>query len=109
VVAVGYSNGANIASTTLLLRPETLAGAVLMRPMVTLVPDPKPDLSRKPVLIEAGRMDPLVPASQTDELANLFQASGAPVTVRWHGQGHALTQQDVATAAEWLAEVDRSI
>ncbi|HLL88457.1 MAG TPA: alpha/beta hydrolase [Tepidisphaeraceae bacterium] len=108
VVAVGYSNGANIAAAMLLLRPGVLAAAALLRPMVPLTPDPLPDLGGTPVLIEAGGMDPIVPAAQTDELANLLQAAGATVTVRWHGQGHQLTQADLATAAEWLGGVDRA-
>src|SRR5262249_16993263 len=49
VIAVGYSNGANIAVSMLLLRPATLAGAVLFRPMVPFVPAVPPDLSGKPV------------------------------------------------------------
>ncbi|MEX1159153.1 MAG: alpha/beta hydrolase, partial [Thermomicrobiales bacterium] len=59
VVAVGYSNGANIASSMLLLRPGTLAGAVLLRPMVPLEPDSPPDLSGTPVYLGAGRLDPI--------------------------------------------------
>lgn len=108
VVAVGYSNGANIAAAVLLLRPDVLAGAALLRAMVPLVPDPLPALDGVPVLIEAGKMDPIAPPQQTDELADLLQAAGASVTVRWHGQGHQLTQADAASAAEWLAAVDRA-
>src|SRR5437588_9417037 len=54
VIAVGFSNGANIAASLLLLRPETLAAAVLFRPMIPLVPETLPDLSRVPVFIAAG-------------------------------------------------------
>src|SRR5438093_4095070 len=39
IVAVGYSNGANIAASILLLRPEVLSAAVLFRAMVPLVPE----------------------------------------------------------------------
>lgn len=47
LVAVGYSNGANIAASALLLRPSILPYVILFRPMVPLVPDPLPDLSSK--------------------------------------------------------------
>lgn len=103
VVAVGYSNGANIAASLLLLRPETLAGAILLRPMVPIRPDPLPDLQRKGVLIEAGRNDPMAGAGQTAQLAGLLQMAGAPVTVYWHEAGHALTEMDATVGRYWLS------
>src|SRR5881398_623599 len=45
MIAVGYSNGANIAASLLLLRPEIFPAAVLFRAMVPLVPETQPDLS----------------------------------------------------------------
>ena len=69
VVAVGYSNGANIAASLLLLRPETLSGAVLLRAMVPIVPESLPDLAGIPVLLAAGRGDPYVPPEGTNQLA----------------------------------------
>jgi phospholipase/carboxylesterase len=67
--AVGYSNGANLAGTLLLLRPQTLAGAIPLRPMVPIVPEPLPDLSGVPVLAVSGRYDPIVPP---DEALNSY-------------------------------------
>lgn len=102
VVAVGFSNGANIAGSTLLLAPGTLAGAVLLRAMVPIVPDPLPRLPATPVLISNGRVDSLVPAAETERLAALLRSSGANVTVNWHQAGHQLVHDDIAQARVWL-------
>ena len=107
VVAVGFSNGANIAGSLLLLRPEILGGAVLFRAMVPLVPETIPTAAKTPVLISNGRVDPLVSAEQTEQLASLLRSPGAEVTVAWQSSGHELTQQDVVTAREWLAQQRR--
>jgi predicted esterase len=103
VFAAGYSNGANIAASTLLLRPGTLAGAVLLRPMVPLVPDPLPDLAGVPVLIAAGELDPIATMAQTRALADLLKRSGAEVQLFDQPTSHGLTQADVETARDWLA------
>src|SRR5262245_33613173 len=68
ITAVGYSNGANIAASLLLLRSEVLSAAILFRAMVPLIPEQQPDLSSKPIFISAGSFDPIVPASNTKEL-----------------------------------------
>lgn len=104
VVALGYSNGANIAAGLLLLRPQVLAGAALLRPMLPLDPPPVPDLRGKFVLIVAGRRDPLIPAASTERLAGALQEAGAEVTVEWHPGGHGLIRGDVETVARWFAE-----
>lgn len=103
LVAVGYSNGANIAGGLLLLRPETLSGAALLRPMVPLVPPTMPNLGGKPVLIAAGRQDPIVPAEEAGTLATLLREAGAAVTTSFEDAGHGLTQQTVETTRSWLA------
>ncbi len=103
VWAVGYSNGANIAGGLLLLRPKTLAGAILFRPMLPLVPESLPDLSGTPVFIGAGRHDAVVPLRETERLGGLFRRAGADVTVAMSGTAHALSQSDVASARRWLA------
>jgi phospholipase/carboxylesterase len=104
VIAVGFSNGANIAGALLLLRPDALGAGVLFRAMVPLVPEALPELSSTPVLISNGRVDPLVSAEQTEQLAALLRSAGADVTVSWQNSGHELTQADVITAREWLAQ-----
>jgi len=103
LVAVGFSNGANIAGTLLLLRPETLGGAVLLRPMVVLDQPAAPgSLAGKRVLLCHGNTDPLVPAGQPARLAALFAAGGADVAARVFPASHALTPQDVTAARDWL-------
>jgi len=104
VIAVGYSNGANIAASMLLLRPEILRGAVLFRAMVPLVPENLPDLSSLRVWIGAGSEDPIIPTSETQRLVELLRSLGADVTLRFFNAGHALTSSDVETARHWLDE-----
>jgi predicted esterase len=102
IAAVGYSNGANIAASMLLLRPEILSGAILFRAMVPLVPETQPNLSSVHVWIGAGTIDPIVPASEAKQLAELLRAAGADVTIHFFEGGHELTHDDVKTAREWL-------
>lgn len=104
VVAVGYSNGANIAGGLLLGRPDSLAGAVLLRPMVPYVPEQLPQLDGKPVWIGAATDDWYAGAEEISRLQAMLQKAGADVTVsRVHG-GHALTNEDVAAAGAWLRD-----
>ena len=102
LIAVGYSNGANIAASMLLLRPETLAAAILFRAMVPLIPENQPELSSVRVWIGAGSVDSIVPASETKQLAELLRGAGADVTIRFFRGGHELTNEDVDAAREWL-------
>lgn len=101
-IAVGFSNGANIAAATLLLRPGTLGGALLIRAMVPLVPETPPDLSDLPVLINAGQVDPLVPPPASEALAKLLRDAGASVKLHWIAGGHALTREDLDAGKEWF-------
>ena len=103
IVAVGFSNGANIGAALLLLHPGLLSGAVLLRPRVPLEPDPVPDLGGTPVLLAAGRHDPIVPPGQTEALAGMLSRAGADVELRWAEAGHALAPGDVEAAREFLA------
>jgi phospholipase/carboxylesterase len=102
IVAVGYSNGANVAASMLLLRPEIMRAAILFRAMVPLIPDKLPGLSSVRVWIGAGDQDPIVPASETKDLAELLRRTGADVTIRFAKAGHGLTNDDVITARDWL-------
>ena len=106
IVAVGYSNGANIAASILLLRPEILRAAILFRAMVPLVPENLPDLSSVYVWIGAGDQDPIIPASEAQRLVKLFRDAGADVTIRFANASHALTEADVKTARHWLEGVN---
>ena len=102
LVAVGYSNGANIAASMLLLRPEIMHRAILFRAMVPLIPDTLPDLSSVRVWIGAGDQDPIVPASETKRLVELLRHAGADVTIRFAKAGHGLTNDDLEAARHWL-------
>ena len=102
--AVGFSNGANIAASLLLLHPGLLAGAVLLRAMVPLEPEPTPDLSGTPVYLAAGRSDPIVPAENTERLAGLLSEAGADVTLDWQAGGHGIGRPEVDAAGAWLED-----
>ena len=105
LTAVGFSNGANIAATLLLLRPETLGAAVLLRAMVVLDQSAAAgSLTGKRLLILSGAHDPIVPLDQPPRLASLLRTGGAEVTVQSLPASHALTPQDVAAAQAWLKE-----
>ena len=101
-IVVGFSNGANIAASMLLLRPEVLEGAVLIRVTTPFEPDQPPDLSGLPVLILSGARDPLVPAASRDKLAAMLKAAGAEVTYEVLNAQHHLSADDIAVAGGWL-------
>ena len=103
VFALGYSNGANVASTVMFVEPGILQGAILFRPMLVYEPSEGNDLTGSAVFISAGRMDPIVPAASVERLAELFEAAHAEVTLKWQLAGHNLVPSEVREAAEWLA------
>ncbi len=108
IVAVGYSNGANIAASMLLLRSEILRAAILFRAMVPFVPEKLPDLSSVRVWIGAGNQDPITPTSDTQRLVELLRRTGADVTIRFFNAGHGLTSIEVDIAGQWLNELKPS-
>ena len=101
-IAVGFSNGANIAAAILLLRPEALSGAILLRAMVPLAKPPQAELAQTPVLIVSGASDPIIPASNANLLAAMLKNAHAEVQHVTLATGHNLTQNDVTLAAQWL-------
>ena len=103
IVAVGFSNGANIAGSLLLRRPGLLAGAVLFRAMLPFEPERPVVLPATPVWLSAGRHDPTVPRENIERLARLLRDAGARVTLEWQDAGHQLTPEDVDSATRWLA------
>lgn len=105
-VAVGFSNGANIAAALLLLEPDVLAGAILLRAMVPLSDPPTADLAGKPILLLSGQGDPIVPAGNSARLAALLSQAGASVTHRILPAGHQLSQADVTLARDWIGNVE---
>jgi phospholipase/carboxylesterase len=105
LVAVGFSNGANIAAAVLQLRPEALAGAALLRAMVPLAEPPPVDLTGKPVLILSGAMDPIVPADNAARLAAILMQAGAAVMHQTLPTGHGLSQADVTLTKTWIDQL----
>jgi phospholipase/carboxylesterase len=104
LIAVGYSNGANIAASLILLHPRYLPAAILFRPMVPFVPDVIPDLSHVSVFIGAGRRDPIAPSAQIQELGAIFESGGAYLTISWHQGGHELGDDDLRASKTWLSK-----
>jgi predicted esterase len=104
VVAVGYSNGANIAASLLILHPAALAGAVLFRPMVPFTPGALPELAGKPIMVLAGSYDRMVSGKETLQLTEIFDKSRADVTLRWAEATHAIAIEELVAAREWLSQ-----
>jgi phospholipase/carboxylesterase len=102
IIAVGYSNGANIAASMLLLRPEILSSAILFRAMVPLVPQTLPNLSDKRIFMSSGLYDPIVSRQETERLFGLFKKAGANISLSWQESSHELTLDEIWKAKEWL-------
>ena len=105
ITSVGYSNGANIAASMLLLRPEIMHAAILFRAMVPLVPEKMPDLSSVRIWMGAGDQDPIIPPSEAQGLVDLFRQASAEVTIRFFHAGHGLTNSEIEAAGEWLRQL----
>lgn len=103
LVAVGYSNGANIAGSLLFHHEKAMRGAILLHPMVPKRGAPLPELTGLPVFIGAGTNDPLIPKAETEELQSLLEGAGADVTMHWESYGHQLTRPELEAAASWYA------
>jgi len=103
LIALGYSNGANIGASLLLTDGTALAGAVLLRPMLPFEPERLPDLAGKGVLIAAGRRDPYASPASVAALAERLRAAGAEVELAWSDGAHALEPQELESARAWLA------
>ena len=102
VTALGFSNGANIAASLLLLSPGVLLGAMLFRAMVPLQPDAPPALEGVRVLLSEGARDPIVPMDQGEALAGMLRRGGAEVTLVWQEAAHGLVDADLRSARDWL-------
>ena len=104
IVALGYSNGANIAASLLLLYPDLLAGAALLHAMPPFYPDKMPNLDGKPILLTAGRNDDMVPGDQAEVLGEIYRRSGAEMSLVWMPGGHELTPTEIQIVKDWLKE-----
>ncbi len=104
LVAVGYSNGANIAASLILLHPHYLKAAVLFRAMVPFTPDIVRNFTGLSVFLAGGKRDSIVPHDQTEQLAAILQSGGADVSTFWHRGGHELGEDDIDAARTWLRD-----
>ncbi len=102
IVAVGYSNGANIAASLLFHDKQSLRGAILHHAMVPLRSIDLPDLTGVPVFMASGTNDPIVPRAESEELGSLLSGAGATVELHWENNGHQLTASEVHAAAAWF-------
>ncbi|TWT27510.1 alpha/beta hydrolase [Planomicrobium sp. CPCC 101110] len=105
VIAVGYSNGANIAGNLLFTYADALKGAILHHPMVPNRETELPDLTGTPVFIAAGTNDPICPAEESTDLEKLLQNAGAKVELHWESNGHQLTMSEVEAAKAWYSKL----
>lgn len=102
IIAVGFSNGANIGASLLLRRPEVLTGAILFRAMVPFIPTVLADLSKKHILLSQGLHDPIVSRGEAENLLRLFTKARSDATLEWQDSGHNLVQQDIVASRRWL-------
>jgi predicted esterase len=109
VISIGYSNGANIASSLLLIHPEIITSAVLFRAMVPFMPEKVSSLSGKNIFIGAGQYDPIVPREQTEALFGLFKKAGANVVLHFQeNSGHELGYDEISAAKDWLSSIPKN-
>ena len=104
LVAIGYSNGANIAASLIFLHPHYLAAAVLFRAQIPFTPEMLRNFSELSVFLAGGLRDPIVPREQTEQLAEILQSGGADVSMFWHRGGHELGGDDIEAAKTWLGD-----
>lgn len=105
-VALGFSNGANIAAALLLRHPGMLAGAILLRAM-TPFEDAATGLDGTPVLLLSGLQDPMMPVDKAKRLADQLREAGAAVEHQFLPGGHGLTQADLVAAQAFLQRIKR--
>ena len=101
VIAVGYSNGANIAATVMLKHESIFDKAILFHAMVPYRNHDMQVLKEAPIFEEAGINDPIIPKKETDELIEVLRKQGAAVTEKWYESGHQLTMDEVNASREW--------
>ena len=102
VIVIGFSNGANIAASLLLWRPELLAAAILLRPLMPAIPNVLPDLSCKPVFMSAGRHDDIVDVTQITRLEQILRTAHADLTLDWFDCGHPISHEDIREGRDWV-------
>ena len=109
IISIGYSNGANIASSLLLIHPEIITSAVLFRAMVPFIPKKVPNLTGKNIFIGAGQYDPIISRKQTETLFGFFEKAGANVVLHFEeNSGHELGYDEISAAKDWLSNIPKN-
>ncbi len=106
LIALGYSNGANIITSILFKYPQIFAAAILLRPMLPFQPTEKINLNNKPILILSSPYDEIIPTTLTLKLINMLNSFNSYLTIQWMESGHALTYQDVKEIRAWFNALD---
>lgn len=106
VLALGYSNGANILANVLIAGPELIDAAILMHPLIPFAPKPQPALAGRHVLITAGRNDPICPAPLTERLEAYLSSQGAAIEAAWHDGGHEIRPEELAAVQAFAAKLN---
>lgn len=104
---LGYSNGANIASSLNFHYPQLFLTSLLFHPMLPFETFDYPPLKHQNIFIAAGKNDPIVPHDQTLELASTYQKFGANVEVFWSYSGHQITQASILEAHQFFEKTKK--
>ncbi|WP_107841157.1 alpha/beta hydrolase [Metasolibacillus meyeri] len=105
IIAIGYSNGANIAGSLLFHHENSLRAAILHHPMVPNRDAQIPSLQHVDVWIGAGTNDFMCPAQESEQLEQMLKAHGANVETAWFHDGHQLTMPEVQAAKAWYTGI----
>jgi phospholipase/carboxylesterase len=104
VIAIGYSNGANIASSILMHYKKAFSKAILFHPMVPLRNIELPDMSEVEIFVGAGKNDHMMPEHEVHELIKIFESRNAHVDLFWSDNGHQLTKEEIEAAKQWYSK-----
>jgi phospholipase/carboxylesterase len=104
VIGLGYSNGANILTSTILARPDLFDAVILLHPLIPWRPENDARLKGLRVLITAGCSDPICPSPMTLALAEFFRENANSLSVEWHAGGHELRPNEIGAAARFLSD-----
>lgn len=103
VLALGYSNGANILASVMLGQPGLVDKAALMHPLIPWTPEPQPGLEGRAVLVTAGTNDPICPPNFSEALIQYFEANGVAVEKHWFDSGHGVSQDEANTVSAFIS------
>ncbi|MET0979630.1 MAG: alpha/beta hydrolase [Candidatus Saccharimonadales bacterium] len=103
LIAVGYSNGANMIASLLAKHPTLIKKAILFRGMLPVIFSEHPDLNGVDILLVNGKDDSIMDKARVTQLSAFLTDHGATVSLHWIAAGHQLTSEDIALAVQWLA------